>query len=66
MEFYSFTHRKRIDVPDENLKKRRYAAKSGERYSVFGSATVEGKEAKVSKFVSKDTYDKLDLPEENG
>jgi hypothetical protein len=57
MEFYSFAHRKRIDVADENLRKRRVQANGATRYAIFGSQVVDGKEAKVSKFVSKDAFD---------
>jgi len=63
MEFYSFRHRNRVDVSESNLKKRTYDGNGGKRYAIFGAAVVDGLEAKVSKFVSKDTYDKSPYPE---
>jgi hypothetical protein len=63
MEFYSFVHRRRIDVAGENLRKRRVPVHGAERYAIFGSQTVDGKEAKVSKFVSKADFDAAPYPE---
>jgi hypothetical protein len=63
MEFYSFRHRKRVDIPDENLRKRRYESNGGHRYAIFGSAIVEGQEAKVSKFISKADFETYPYPE---
>ena len=63
MEFYSFAHRRRVDIPDDCLRRRQVQANGNTRYAVYGSAMVDGKEAKVSKFVSKATYDALDFAE---
>jgi hypothetical protein len=63
MEFYSFVHRRRIEVAAENLRKRRVPVNGAERYAIFGTQTVDGKATKVSKFVSKAAFDAAPYPE---
>lgn len=68
MEFYSFKHRRTIEVPPNALRKRRImpAAGSGtrgERYSVVAEVTVDGTPVKVSRFVKREAFDALDVPE---
>jgi hypothetical protein len=64
IEFYSVKHRKKIGVPEANVKKTTFtrttkAGKTQVRYAL--TAQYEG--TKLTKFVSKPDWDALSLPE---
>lgn len=63
MEFYNVKLKKKVDVPDTDIKKTTYsrqtkAGKTSVRYAL--RAVYDG--TKLTKFVSKDDFDKLDVP----
>jgi hypothetical protein len=61
MEFYNVKKRQKVDIPDAEIKKTTYEGKGGQvRYAV--RANDEG--TNLTKFVSKETWDSLDAPEE--
>lgn len=65
IEFYDVKKRAKVSVSDTDVKKRKYErpTKSGgvqTRYAV--RAQVDG--TNLTKFVSKDMYDSLNVPEE--
>ncbi len=64
IEFYSVKHRKKIPVPETNVKKTTYtrttkAGKTQIRYAV----TAEYDGSKLTKFVSQADWEAFDLPE---
>ncbi|GEM_PF-1047468 len=68
MEFYSVKHREKIQVADDQVYKVHYkrASKEGKdnsRYAVGAEVEHKGSKVKLTKFVSKEAYDKLDAPE---
>lgn len=65
MLFYDVKARKKVEVAEEQLKKKMYTRKTVNgtvqtRYAV--RASVNG--TNLTKFVSKDVYDSLKVPEE--
>ena len=65
MQFYDVKARKKVEVPEGQLKKKTYTRKTVNgttqtRYAV--RANYNG--TNLTKFVSKDTYEKLDVPVE--
>ncbi len=64
MQFYNVKTRSKVDVPDDQIKKTKYVRKTAKgdqvRYAV--RANVNG--TNLTKFVGKDVYDKLNVPEE--
>lgn len=64
IEFYNVQARKKVSVPEKDCKKVTYHPKQSggsPRYAV--RAQHEG--AKLTKFINKDTFDSLDIPEES-
>ena len=67
MEFYSVKHREKIDVADKDVKKKMFHSegKDGEnsrtRYAAVAAVEHKGSQVKLTKFISKDTYDKMDV-----
>ena len=63
MEFYNVKTRKTVDLPEKGLKKRILVQKNGGR-----TYAVTGEEAgtKLVRFVSKQQYDALQVPEVEG
>ena len=60
MEFYNVKTRQRVDIPESGLRKRTLVQKSGRRtYAVTG----EENGTKLVRFVSKQQYDALQMPE---
>ncbi|NWJ48022.1 MAG: hypothetical protein HXX08_19375 [Chloroflexi bacterium] len=66
MEFYSVKHREKINVPDNDIKKRKFNSGEGEgriRYAAVAEVTHKGDSVKLTKFINKATYDELKVPE---
>lgn len=63
VEFYSVKHRKKVSVPESDVQKKTYERQTSKgtqvRYALQAQSTVEGDSVKLTKFVSKDTYDSL-------
>ena len=63
MEFYNVRTRQKVDIPESGLRKRTMVRKDGRRtYAVTG----EENGAKLVRFVSKQQYDALQVPEVEG
>jgi hypothetical protein len=64
MQFYNVKTRAKVDVPESQLKKTKYVRKTSKgdqvRYAV--RAHVDG--TNLTKFVGKEMYDSLQVPEE--
>jgi hypothetical protein len=66
MEFYSVKHRKKIDVPNDQIKKKTYNTGKSEnsiRYAAVAKTTVDGDEVNLTKFINKATFDSLQVEE---
>lgn len=62
MQFFNVKKREKVDVPEDQIKKTVYKGKSGQmRYAV---RAVDDDGTNLTRFVSKDDYDALDVPEE--
>ena len=60
MEFYNVKTRQKVDIPESALSKRTMVQKSGKHsYAV----TAEESGTKLVRFVSKQKYDELQVPE---
>ncbi|MXY22733.1 MAG: hypothetical protein F4Y49_15570 [Dehalococcoidia bacterium] len=63
MEFYNVKTRQKVDIPENDLRKRTIVQKSGKHtYAVTG----EENGTKLVRFVSKQQYDALQVPETEG
>ncbi len=67
MEFYSVKHRRKVEVPETQMKKKVFEVKGKggnmmTRYAVVATSVVDGDTVNLTKFVSKDTYDTLTCP----
>lgn len=67
MEFYSVKHRKNVTVSDSEVKKKEMQVKGKggnmmTRYAAVAETTVEGSKVKLTKFLSKDSFDALKVP----
>ncbi|HBG81946.1 TPA: hypothetical protein DDW69_03865 [candidate division CPR2 bacterium] len=62
MEFYNVKKRQKVDVSDNHLKKTIYEGKGGQKR--FAVRSVDDDGTKLTKFISKDTYDSLQVPTE--
>ncbi len=66
MEFYSVKHRKKVDVPDGDIKKKIYNSGKSEnsvRYAAVAKFKVDGDEVNLTKFINKATFDSLKVDE---
>lgn len=63
IEFYSVKIRKKVMVPKENIKKTTFERtnKDGSKQVRYG-LRAEHEGSKLTKFVSKDLWDSLDVP----
>ena len=60
MEFYNVKTKQKVDIPESGLRKRTLVQKNGRRtYTV----TAEESGTKLFRFVSKQQYDALQVPE---
>ena len=63
MEFYNVKTRQKVDIPESDLRKRTLVQKNGKHtYAVTG----EDNGTKLVRFVSKQQYDALQVPEVDG
>ena len=71
MEFFNLKTKQKVQIPDSDLKKRRSVrttsgGKRQERYAVIAEVRENGcKPLQLFKFVNKETFDGLDVPEVN-
>ena len=70
MEFFNLKTKQKVQIPDNELKKRRSVrmtsgGKRQERYAVIAVVHDGGKPLQLFKFVNKETFDSLDVPETN-
>ena len=71
MEFFNLKTKQKVQIPDSELKKRRSVrttsgGKRQERYAVIAEVRENGgKPLQLFKFVNKETFDGLDVPEVN-
>ena len=63
MEFYNVKTRQKVDIPESGLKKRTLVQKNG-RHTYTVTAEEDG--TKLVRFVSKQQYDDLQVPEIDG
>lgn len=68
MEFFNLKTKRKVDIPDDQIKKRRSVrttsgGKRQERYAVIAEVHDGGKAMQLFKFVNKETFDRLDVPE---
>lgn len=68
MEFFNLKTKQKVEIPDTDLKKRRSVrttsgGKRQERYAVIAQVNDGGKPLQLYKFVNKETFDSLDVPE---
>ena len=68
MEFFNLKTKKRVNVPENEIKKRRSVrttsgGKKQERYAVIAEVQEGGKPLQMFKFVNKETFDRLNCPE---
>ena len=62
MDFYDVKTRSKVNVPDSKVKKVKYTQKNGQvRYALRGYTDDN---RKLTKFVSKDTWDNMKVDEE--
>ena len=63
IEFYSVKHRKKVQVPESDVQKKTYERETSKgkqtRYGLQAETTVDGDRVKLTKFVSKEDYDRL-------
>ena len=63
MEFYNVKTKQKVDIPESGLRKRTLTQKNGKQtYAVTG----EEDGTKLVRFVSKQQYDALQVPEVEG
>ena len=63
MEFYNVRTKQKVDIPESGLRKRTMVQKNGRHtYAVTG----EENGTKLVRFVSKQQYDALQVPETEG
>jgi hypothetical protein len=68
MEFYNLKTKRSVDVPERDIKKRRSVrttsgGKRQERYAAVADVEVDGKPLRMYKFINKETFDSLGVPE---
>ena len=63
IEFYSVKHRRKVQVPESDIQKKTYERETSKgtqtRYALSAETTVDGDRVKLTKFVSKDDYDRF-------
>ena len=68
MEFYNLKTKKKVEIPESEIKKKRSVRTTSggirqERYAVVADIDVDGKPMRMYKFVNKATFDSLHVPE---
>jgi hypothetical protein len=69
MQFYNLKTKKKVEVAEQDIKKRRMVRTTSggtrqERYAAVASIHVDGKPLQMFKFLNKATFDSLNVPEE--
>jgi hypothetical protein len=63
IEFYSVKHRRKVQVPESDIEKKTFERETSKgtqtRYGLQANTKVDGDQVKLTKFVSKDDWDKL-------
>ena len=63
IEFYSVKHRRKVQVDESDIEKKTFERETSKgkqtRYGLQANTKVDGDQVKLTKFVSKDTYDRL-------
>ena len=63
IEFYSVKHRRKVQVDESDVQKKTFERQTRKgtqtRYGLQAQTTVDGDQVKLTKFVSKDDYDRL-------
>jgi hypothetical protein len=63
VEFYSVKHKRKVSVDESDIQPKTYERETSKgtqtRYALTAETTVDGDKVKLTKFVSKDDYDKL-------
>ncbi len=63
IEFYSVKHRRKVQVDESDIEKKTFERETSKgkqtRYGLQANTTVDGDQVKLTKFVSKDDWDKL-------
>ncbi len=62
MEFYNVKKRAKVNVPDTKLKKKAYG--EGTNRVRYAARAVDDDGTNLTKFISKETYDSLNVPKE--
>jgi hypothetical protein len=71
VEFFNLKTKQKVEIPENELRKRRSVrttsgGKRQERYAVIAEVRENGgKPLQLFKFVNKETFDGLDVPEDN-
>ena len=63
VEFYSVKHKRKVAVDEGEIQKRTFERETSKgtqtRYALQAETTVDGDKVKLTKFVSKDDYERL-------
>ena len=63
IEFYSVKHRRKVQVEESDIEKKTFERETSKgkqtRYGLQANTKVDGDQVKLTKFVSKDDWDKL-------
>ena len=61
-EFYSVKHKRKVSVDDSEIQRKTFERETSKgtqtRYALQAETTVDGDKVKLTKFVSKDDYDR--------
>lgn len=68
MQFFNLKTKQRVEIPESDIRKRRSVrttsgGKRQERYAVVAEVRDGGKPLRMFKFVNKETFDRLNVPE---
>lgn len=64
IQFYDVKSRQKVSIPESDVKKTKYERQTIAGTQVRYALRAEHNGTKLTKFVSKDAWDKLDAPEE--
>jgi hypothetical protein len=64
MQFYNVKTRSKVEVPDNQLKKTKYVRKTSKGDQVRYAVRAQVNGTNLTKFVGKDVFDSLQVPEE--
>jgi hypothetical protein len=68
VEFFNLKTKRKVEIPDNELRKKRSVrttsgGKRQERYAAIAEVHEGGKALQLYKFINKETFDSLDVPE---